>query len=373
MPLDPVWEDGAWRPLPQLDSDVECDVCVVGLGGSGLACIGELLDLGVRVVGLDASAVAAGAAGRNGGFLLAGTSAFYHDAVARYGRARARTIYTQTLQEIERIAAETPAAVRRTGSLRIAASAEEAHDCAVQYADLQADGFPVELYDGPEGSGLLIPGDASFDPLLRCRTLALRALDRSAALYARSEAVEIGSGSVRTMRGAVSCAAVIVAVDGALTRVLPELRDVVRTARLQMLATAPTSEVDLPRPVYSRYGFEYWQQLPDRRIAIGGFRDIGGAREWTESVGVTPSVQAALERHLRDVIGVRAAITHRWSATVGYTADGLPVFEEVRPRVWAIGAYSGTGNVIGSICGRAAARLVVHDDPTLAAALLQPA
>jgi glycine/D-amino acid oxidase-like deaminating enzyme len=51
-------------------------------------------------------------------------------------------------------------------------------------------------------------------------------------------------------------------------------------------------------------------------------------------------------------------VTHRWAASVGYTSDGLPVLEEVRPRVWALGGYSGTGNIVGSLCGRAAAALV---------------
>jgi gamma-glutamylputrescine oxidase len=38
----------------------------------------------------------------------------------------------------------------------------------------------------------------------------------------------------------------------------------------------------------------------------------------------------------------------------------MPVFEEVRPGVIAIGGYSGTGNVVGAIFGRAAARVVVE-------------
>jgi glycine/D-amino acid oxidase-like deaminating enzyme len=53
-----------------------------------------------------------------------------------------------------------------------------------------------------------------------------------------------------------------------------------------------------------------------------------------------------------------APIVRRWAGVVGYTESGLPVFEEVRPGVWAIGGYCGTGNVIGAICGRAAARMV---------------
>ena len=59
------------------------------LRSDGLTCVGELLRLGARVVGIDAGPVAAGAAGRNGGFLLAGSYHFYHDAVERLGRERA--------------------------------------------------------------------------------------------------------------------------------------------------------------------------------------------------------------------------------------------------------------------------------------------
>jgi hypothetical protein len=82
----PVWDDaggGAWTPLPPLAGDAECDVVVVGLGASGLTAILELATRGLRVVGLDARDVAGGAAGRNGGLLLAGAADFYHDHAAR--------------------------------------------------------------------------------------------------------------------------------------------------------------------------------------------------------------------------------------------------------------------------------------------------
>jgi len=70
-------------------------------------------------------------------------------------------------------------------------------------------------------------------------------------------------------------------------------------------------------------------------------------------------VQAALERRFEELLGIRPLVTHRWAATVGYTADGLPVLEQVRPGVWATGGYSGTGNLLGAVCGRAAARLAL--------------
>lgn len=362
----PVWDDGAWTPLPRLEGDAQADVCVVGLGGSGLTCIGELLRLGVSVVGIDAGHVAGGAAGRNGGFLLAGAYDFYHDAVAEHGRERARRIYRITLDEVRRIVAETPEHARITGSLRIADSAEEMEDCRRQLEALRADGFAVEWYDGPEGRGLLLPNDASFNPMLRCRTLARRVVDTGARLYEQTPAIDIRPGEVETPGGRVRCGRVIVAVDGRLERLFPELEGRVRTARLQMIATAPTDEVRLSRPVYARWGFEYWQQLPDGRVALGGFRDTGGEDEWTHEAEPCQPMQERLERFLRERIGVRAPITHRWAGCVAFSTTGLPVLEEVRPHVWVTGAYSGTGNVIGALCGRTAAQLAVTGAAELA-------
>lgn len=372
LPNTPVWENGRWDGLPSIDRDVTADACVVGLGGSGLAAIHELLSCGATVAGIDAGLVAGGAAGRNGGFLLAGIADFHHDAVARHGRPRAVALYRLTIEEITRMAAETPEAVRLTGSLRIAASDEEERDCRAQYNAMRTDELPVEWYEGVEGTGLLIPTDGVYQPMHRCRMRARDAVSRGARLFERSAATEISGDEVRTPQGRVRCAMVIVAVDGALARVMPELAPAIRSARLQMLATAPTDEVCLTRPVYSRWGFDYWQQLPDRRLVFGGFRDVVEAEEWTESSEPTLRVQGLQEAFLREQLRITAPVTHRWAATVSYSAGGLPILDEIRPRVWAAGAYSGTGNVVGALCGRAAAQMALGRAPALADLLREP-
>ncbi|MCS7068217.1 MAG: FAD-binding oxidoreductase [Meiothermus sp.] len=346
----PVWDDGSWSGLPRLEGDLEAEFCVIGLGGSGLSAIQELLRLGHTVVGLDAGWVAGGAAGRNGGFLLAGLAKFYHQTVLEQGRDLARRLYQATLEQIARMMSETPQAIRQVGSLRIAATAEELDDCQAHLEALQADGFAAEPYEGPEGRGLLIPTDAAFNPLLRCRMLARQALERGARLFEHSPALCISGQEVQTPLGRVRCRQVLVAVDGRLEQLLPELQSRVRTARLQMLATAPV-ERRFPRPVYRRWGYDYWQQLPDGRIALGGMRDAGGEAEWTTEAEPTQAVQACLEQLLSQQ-RIEAPITHRWAASVAYTPTGLPIAEEVRPGVWAIGAYSGTGNVVGALLGR---------------------
>jgi len=368
----PIWDDARWTPLPSLEGDASCGTCVIGLGGSGLTVIEELLARGEDVIAIDAADVASGAAGRNGGFLLAGAYDFYHDAVRLHGRERARAIYGATLGEIHRIAEAAPGTVRFTGSRRIAATDAEIDDCKVQMTAMHADNLACEWYEGDDGVGLHIPVDAAFNPLARCRILATRAIERGARVHARTAVTGLSAGRVETPNGAITCQRIIVAVDGRLELLLPELVGRVRTARLQMLATAPTTERIVPCPMYYREGYEYWQQLPDGSIAIGGFRDKAGASEWTSDAHPTEPVQSMLARFLRDHLGVHAPITHRWAATAAFSDNGLPVLERVRDGVWAIGAYSGTGNVIGALAARAVVAAAIEQDYAPARLLLGP-
>lgn len=353
----PVWDDGQWIPLPRLEGTRRADVCVVGLGGSGLSALAELQHLGVTAVGLDGRMTGSGAAGRNGGFVLAGLAKFFHETVEQFGAGLAAALYRETAAEVARQAEALPGVYRLGGSLRIAADAAELADCRRHEAALRAAGFPVEWYRGPEGEGLLLPTDGAFQPLRRLRLVARRLREAGLGLYEGSPVRRFVPGQVVTDGGVVLCDAVIVAVDGRLERIVPELEGRVRTARLQMLATAPAADVSFPRPVYYRHGYEYWQQLPDRSVAIGGFRDHALEQEWTHDAEPTERVQGLIERFLRERLRVSAPVTHRWAASVGYTPDGLPVCEEVRPRLWAVGGYNGTGNIVGALCGRAAAQL----------------
>jgi glycine/D-amino acid oxidase-like deaminating enzyme len=369
----PVWGDpAAWGNPPLLAGAVAADVCVVGLGGSGLAAVGAALEAGATVVGIDAGPIAGGAAGRNGGFLLAGSALFHHAAVEAWGEERAVGIYEETLAELDRLAAELGPIVRRVGSLRIPASEAETEDCARQLEALWRHGMPARRADGPTGAGLFIPGDGAVQPLERCRLLATRALEQGARLYCDTPALELSGERVRTPAGEVECKAVVVCVDGGLERVLPELDGVARSSRLQMLATEPIAAGTIPCPVYDNWGYEYWQQLPDGSVALGGGRGTYAEREWGQAAETGADVQALLDRLLRERVGVDAAVTHRWAGVIAYTPDRLPVFAEVRPGVLAVGAHSGHGNVLGSAAGRAAMAIALGAVAPRLARLLRP-
>jgi gamma-glutamylputrescine oxidase len=261
-------------------------------------------------------------------------------------------MYAATVRERERLLGLLPALARRCGYLRLAHDAAEVADCRQHLDALRSDGWPVNWYDGPLGSGLLVPDDAAIDPLARCRAEAALVASRRARLFEYSAACRVEKGLVESDAGMVRCQIVIVAVDGGLARVLPELESRVWPMRLQMMATGPHHPGLLPHAIGTRWGWDYAHQLPDGTIAFGGCRDVAGDAERTEDTTPTAVVQSALEHRFEEMTGQPARVTHRWTGTGGYTADGLPVVEEVRPGVWATGGYCGTGNLFGAACAR---------------------
>ena len=47
-----------------------------------------------------------------------------------------------------------------------------------------------------------------------------------------------------------------------------------------------------------------------------------------------------------------APVEHHWAAIVSHTDSGLPIVKQVQPDIWAVGAYCGTGNVVGALLTR---------------------
>lgn len=367
-------EDSIWQALagpdaapPTLDGTLEAEACVIGLGGSGLAALKELTRRGVDSIGIDAGGVAAGAAGRNGGFLLAGLAHFHHDLADRVGRERATSCYRATMQGLAEMVEETPSAVRQTGSLRIAVDERELSDCKAQRDAMRRDGLPVEDWSGDEGEGLLFPDDCSFQPVERCRQLAAECLAAGARLRITA-ASAFGDGRVVCVGGEVRTKLVLICVDGGLSQLVPSLSSVVRSARLQMAATGAIAP-RLRRPVYRRYGFDYCQQLPTGELVVGGARDVGGAAEWTTELETTPGVQSAIDRIVREVGGREIPVVRRWAGIVGYTESGLPVVRELEPGVFVAGGYCGTGNVVGRLAARSLVSLALDGRDELAGLL----
>src|SRR5579885_3755721 len=243
----------------------------------------------------------------------------------------------------------------------------------LEYEARRADGFEAEwLDDVPCGAAgrfhgaIAHPGDGSLQPARFVRRLAARAAEAGAELREHDRVQDVES---------LQAERVLVATDGSGHGLVPELADLIWPTRGQVVVSEPLPATLYDRPHYARQGFDYWQQLPDGRLLLGGFRDVSILDELTDVEETTEAIQRSLESFLAELIGEPPDVTHRWAGIFGLTQDMLPLVGRVPGRdgrVWVAGGYSGHGNVLGFACGELVADAMLgRESPQLG--LLDPA
>ena len=122
-----------------------------------------------------------------------------------------------------------------------------------------------------------------------------------------------------------------------------------RALRVRYPAAVVTQQAELAR---HGEGPIVWYAF---RTAAIGIPPIGAEPDEPEAWAILDD-----ERRFVEVTGLEPNVTHRWSGIGGYTQDGLPIVEEVRPGIWATGGYNGTGNLFGAVCAREVANLALN-------------
>ncbi len=355
----PFWLDEPARRFHARGLAARPDVEIVGGGVTGCTAALVLGRGGLRVRLHEARLIASGASGRNGGFALRGGAMPYDLARSELGRARSQDLWQlseRALDHLEELAGDT---FRRTSSLRLAADEAERDELQREHDALSEDGFAVSWEDelpaplrGRFHGALRHGPDGALHPARWVHRLATLAETAGADLREGSKVQSLADLEAET---------VIVATDGYTHGLLPELDRAVRPTRGQVVATEPLPARIFECPHYARHGYDYWQQLPDRRLVIGGWRDASLEREATAVEETTPVVQRKIERFLRDLLGATPRITHRWAGIFGVTSDRLPLAGRLpgSDRVWVACGYSGHGNVLGLACGELVAKEIL--------------
>ena len=338
------------------------DVEIVGAGITGISAALTLADAGRRVRVHDAREVAGGASGRNGGFALRGGTMAYDKAREWLGPDTALEYWRLTEDYLDRLAALAGDALRRTGSLRVAADGEERDEIRAEYDALREDGIAAEwrtdVLRGRFPAAIFHPGDAAIQPALLVRRLAVRAAGAGVEIIEHHRVASLDE---------LEAPRVIVATDGYPSGLLGDLEGLIIPTRGQMIATAPIAERLFDCPHYGRHGFDYWQQLPGGRITAGGFRDFAMDSEFTDSEETTPAIQEALESFVSELVGRPVPVAQRWAGIFGLVLDFLPVVGRLPggERVWVAGGYSGHGNVLGFLSGDLVAKAILGDEHPL--------
>ena len=368
--MNPFWLEDEAPPRPTHRHDGRVDVAIVGAGITGCSAALRLAEAGLKVRVHDARGVAEGASGRNGGFALRGGATRYDIAAETYGREQATELWHWTERALDELAGLAGDSLRRTGSLRLAADLDERDEIRAECDAMRADGIEAEWVDEPHDGrfhgAIFHPGDGALQPARFVRRLAARAAEAGADIREHDAVEDVGG---------LDAEQVLVATDGYGHGLVRELADLIWPTRGQVIVSEPIDRVLYDKPHYARQGFDYWQQLPDGRLLLGGFRDVSIMDELTDVEETTPTIQASLERFMGELIGEEPKISHRWAGIFGLTQDMLPLVGRVpgRDGVWVAGGYSGHGNVLGFACGALAADAILGDSSSPQLALFDPA
>ncbi|MGQ0565117.1 MAG: NAD(P)/FAD-dependent oxidoreductase [Gemmobacter sp.] len=375
------WYAATAVPLPPqapLQGEVQADVCVVGAGYTGLSAALHLAQGGLSVVVLEAQRVGFGASGRNGGQVGSGQK-LDQDVLERMaGKGPARALWDMA-EEAKALVADLiethamPGVDPRPGIVSACwkkAEVEDAHAHADRlrrdYGYDQTEALDWEGIRDIVGSeafqgGVVDWGAGHIHPLNFCLGLAKAALAAGAVIHETSEVTRIDHGArpvVHTAQGRVTCDHVILACNGYLAGLAPEVEARVMPINNFIIATEPLGDRAaqvLARDVAvadSKFVVNYWRMSRDGRLLFGGDESYGyrfpsdiGARVRRHMLTIYPQ--------LRDV-----AITHAWGGTLAITMTRMPCFRRVAGNVMAASSCSGHGVALSTLAGRLLAQAV---------------
>lgn len=371
-----------WQDTSPEHTPLEVDVLIIGAGIAGWSTAYWLREAGMRVAVVDRGDLCAGASGRNAGFVTCGSVEHYSRQVARHDEAKARDLWRYSednlrLIEEELVAQGAACDFRRRGTWSLAGSEHELAELTRSCRLMVEAGIRVEMHDealvrrelGAQGfhGGALYVDDGEVHPVKLVRAIAERS---GAAFHPHHEVHEIDAASgdtvvVRTQRRTFHAASVVLATNGYSAQLDRWFEDKIYPTRGQILVTDPVAAF-MGAPCYCNFVLDYFRQLPDGRVLIGGFRQLEKESEVGTADVVNAPIQEALEAflaaHFEALRGTR--IAYRWSGVMGFSADGVPLIGALpgRPNVYFVGGFTGHGIGFGFRAGQLLARLMLHGE-----------
>ena len=370
------WHDSVpddLTPRAPLPGDVEVDVAIIGGGLTGLwtAYYLQRREPGLRIAVLEREIAGFGASGRNGGWC----SALFPRSTASLERAHGldaalamRRAMIATVDEVGRVSAEEQIDCDfvKGGTVAFARTAVQAQAADAEVAEARRYGVdPLER----GATSVFDPNCARIHPAKLVRGLAHVVENAGASIYERTQVLDWEPHRVRTTRGTVTAASVIVATEG-YGATLPRTRRSILPLYSLMIATAP-----LPDSVWDEIGIAhgqtftdyrhlliYGQRTADNRFAFGG---RGARYHWGSAIRpgydraprVFEHLRVALESLFPVVAGT--PITHRWGGPLGVPRDWhASVRYDAATGVGAAGGYVGDGLSTTNIAGRTLADLI---------------
>lgn len=367
-----------------LDGSTTADVCIIGGGYTGIGAALTLAEAGRKVVLVEANRIGWGASGRNGGQIHPGQRRDQDWLEARVGTNDARHLW-QLAEEAramvrERIHRHLIDCDYRPGLITAAHKPPLVDDLRSHADKMRKDyDYPhLKILDRDETmaaigttrycGGMRDGGGGHLHPLSFAMGLAQAAEHAGARFFEGTKALKItahgGRQRVETTHGTVDAADVLVAGNGYLEGIEPQVEARVVPIRNYILATEPLPHPEAIIPgreavADTRFVVRYWRLSADGRMLFGGGE--------TYSQHEPDDVAAFVHRYLAEVYPdlAQARIDYAWGGTLGITRDRSPMIRRLRPGVYVAAGYSGQGVMLAPYAGHVIAQAILGDTTRL--------
>ena len=357
--------------FPSLKGNTRADVCVVGGGYTGLSAALHLAGRGMDVVLVEAHRVGFGASGRNGGQVGSGQRQDQDWLEKAVGRDQAHLLWDLSQEAKGMVktlirdhampctfhdgivhACLTEAEVTHTHRYAEKLARDYGYDqiTPLDHAGLQAI-LPSPIYNG----GDIDRGAGHVHPLNYAIGLAQAAAKAGVRIHEGTPVHRIQHGTkpvVQTDRGRVECDHVILACNGYLGGLEPQVAARVMPINNFIIATEPLGErtAQVLREnvavADSRFIVNYWRLSDDNRLLFGGGENYR-YRFPADIVKMVRKPMLQVYPHLADL-----RIDYAWGGTLAITMNRMPCFARVAPNILSASGYSGHGVAMATLAGR---------------------
>lgn len=369
---------GALGEEVRLEGDVRSDVCIIGGGLTGVSAALHLAQRGYSVRVLEAHRIGWGASGRNGGQVGTGQRMDQVELEKRYGRepagrywqiaeeakALVRVLIRQHNIDCHPIDGIIHADHRERYVAESQAYVAHLHD-AYGYDKLRflpAEELRNRVRSSAYHGGMLDEGAFHIDPLAFVQGVAKAATDAGARFHELSEVTEMVRGDkvrVKTANGTVTADHVIIACNGYLGGLVPEIAERVLPINNFIVTSRVLSpeERDAIMPTRaavadSKFVVNYFRMTHDNRLLFGGGENYG--------YRFPSDIKSFVRKPMLEIFPQMTDIPleHGWGGTLAITMKRLPLFQRVENNILNCSGYSGHGVALATLAGQIAGEAI---------------
>ncbi|QIE86720.1 NAD(P)/FAD-dependent oxidoreductase [Pseudomonas nitroreducens] len=362
---------------PELQGEVETDVCVIGAGYTGLSTALFLLENGFKVTVLEAAKVGFGASGRNGGQIVNSYSRDIDVIERSVGAQQAKLLGDMAFEGgriiRERIAKYNIQCDLKDGGVFAALSAKQMGHLESQKKLWERFGHTqLELMDakrirevvGTDSyvGGMLDMSGGHIHPLNLALGEAAAVESLGGVIHEQSPAVKIDRGAnpvVHTPKGRVKAKFIVVAGNAYLGGLVPELASKSMPCGTQVITTEPLS-ADLAKSLLPtdycvedcNYLLDYYRLTGDNRLIFGG-GVVYGARDPSNIEAIIRPKMLKVFPQLKDV-----KIDFAWTGNFLLTLSRLPQVGRIGDNIYYSQGCSGHGVTYTHLAGKLLAEVL---------------